>query len=148
MERIIDISVKDGTLWAEDTGYISDFTQEDGYLFSVAISYDHQNPGCRMFNKDFKKAVSPFKGKYYITITYDYDGELHITDNFNHHLEHNIDNDDGDNFASNDYQETLTLDMDDMKASSRKEDIHEVAREITKQAFWDGIHKNSYRQPY
>jgi hypothetical protein len=151
MERIIDISNWDGHLWAEDEGYISNFAIEGGYLFSVAISYDYKNPGCRIFYKDYPKVNNPSRGKYYITIPYDYDGELHSTDDYNLHVDWNID--EGFDYGRHikpDYQGTLTLDMDAMTATYKNEEhrFYAIIKEEAQEAKWLSDHENSYRQPY
>lgn len=149
MERIIDISNKEGKLWAEDEGYLSDFAQEEGYLFSIATSINNRNT--RIFHKDYFHNKNIFKGKYYITLADDYDGELHCTNDYNNHCEWNIENGGyfGD-YVKRDYQDTIILDMDKITAICRNEedDFLEIIKQDFLSTLSDREHENSYKQPY
>lgn len=122
MERIIDISSCDGKLWAEDAGCLTDFSKEASYLFSIAVPYTSRE--CQIFYKDYKKSTDKYKGKYFITLG-DYSEELHCTDDYNHHIDHNIVNDSYiGNYLNRDYVETIVLDMDNLTAKSKNEESH------------------------
>lgn len=116
MSRIIDISNKDGNLWVEDEGYLSDFVENIEYLFSIEIPDDNAN--CRVFKKSgFEFANNVFFGVYYITISNAYDAELHCTKDKNCYVEWNINDDANGEYISPDYYETLILNLDNMTAS-------------------------------
>lgn len=147
MERIVDISNCDGSLWAEDEGYLSDFTTNNNYLLSIAI--DGRN--VRIFYKDYKKTINNFKGKYYITLPKSYDGELHITNDYNYHIDWNIENGGyfGD-FVRRDYEDTIILDMSLLTVicQNKEHHIEAVIKESRQEAYWQAEHNNSFSQPY
>lgn len=124
MERIIDFSNNDGYLWVEDENYQSDFIKEPGYLFSVAISYNIRGAECRLFHKDYPRYKNPFKGKYYITIPHSYAAELHATKDYNEYISYNITDTYWGAEISDEYQDTLIVDMDAMTASCKDEYRH------------------------
>lgn len=149
MERIIDISNKNGKLWAEDEGYLSDFTEEEGYLFSIATGIFNHNT--RIIHKDYAHDDNKFKGKYFITLPHDYDSELFCTSNYNSHIEHNItENDYFGDYISKSYQDTIILDMDNMTALCKNEESHidAVIKECNQERVWQAAHENSFSQPY
>lgn len=143
--RVIEISKKDGILCAENEHYLSDFTIEPGYLFSVAI----ENRTAKIFRKDYKFTKNTFKGKYYITLTHKL-GELSVTDDYDSHVNHNILDAGYNDYVSFDYANTLIIDMDKKEVKIRNEDSdfwHIIKENKEERIGWQQ-HINSFRQPY
>ncbi len=143
MTRIIDISNKDGKLWAEDEGYLSDFVEDIEYLFSIEIFTNSEK--CRIFKKPgFEFANNIFSGTYYITIPNYCDGELHCTNDEKCYQEWNILESYEGEYISDDYMETLTLNLDDMTAISKVDDsLDDVVKENRWSRDADREHSNS-----
>lgn len=140
MKRIIDISNFEGAIWVEDEGWSrSDFTIEKTYLFSLSL--DLRTNNIEVFHKPYFRAANPFKGTLRISLgKKDPIEEGDWNQDYNEHIKRNIII---DNFFSDyvrqDYDGTITVDMEKETATYRDEKIHFdfIIKDKAQQARWD-----------